>query len=197
MDSFLEVRHSVSSALFFPAELLKQLYLFLSGVCISWVEKLLHLLYLSPQSCLSNFIFSCLEYASHRWKSFTHKARTESKGPRLIISHHDSTIFETPPQCCFAFYLLRLLSRYLSLESANCMPPLLLRLRCTTVSHLTHPYTVQIFYSTSIFIPLSLLLVSSRRKFLKFILSSDYDLTKDILNRNSTCFGLCPPFMKQ
>ena len=106
--------------------------------------------YSPPQllTLYTGLIRPCTEYPSHVWGGSTHTAllnRVESKTFRLInsspltdclqpLSHHRNVAF------------LALFYRYFhancSSDLANCVPPLLLRPRCTRLASSSYPYSV-------------------------------------------------------
>ena len=112
--------------------------------------------FFSPPQLLSLYrglIRPCMEYASHVWGGSTHTAllnRVESKAFRLISSPPltnclQSLKFRRNVASLAIFY--RYFHGYCSSELANCMPPPLLRPRCTRLSTYSHPYSVQLPYA--------------------------------------------------
>ena len=108
--------------------------------------------FFTPQQLLALYrglIRPCMEYASHVWGGSTHTQflnRVESKAFRLINSSPLTDCLQ-PLSLRRDVASLAIFYRYFhsncSSELANCMPPPLLRPRCTRLSTLSHPYTVQ------------------------------------------------------
>ena len=90
----------------------------------------------------------CMEYASHVWGGSTHTAllnRVESKAFRLINSPPSTDCLQSLTlrrNVASLVVLYHYFHAYCSSELANCMHPLLPRLRCTRLSTYSHPYSV-------------------------------------------------------
>ena len=109
--------------------------------------------FFSPPQLLALYrglIRPCMEYACHVWGGSTHSAllnRVESKAFRLINSPPltdslDTLLHRRNVASLSIFY--RYFHGNCSHDLANCMPPPLLRPRCTRLSTLSHPYSVQL-----------------------------------------------------
>merc|ERR1712035_254448 len=108
--------------------------------------------FFSPSQLLTVYkglVRPCMECASHVWGGSTHTVlldRVESKAFRLINSPPltdclQPLLFRRNVASLSIFY--RYFHANCSSELANCMPPPLMRPRCTRLSTLSHPYTVQ------------------------------------------------------
>ena len=112
----------------------------------------------SPSTCSPYQLFilyrglirPCMEYASQVWGGSTHTAllnRVESKAFRLINSPPLTDCLQSLKHrrsvaSLSIFY--RYFHGYCSSELANCMPPPLLRPRCTRLSTFSHPYSIHL-----------------------------------------------------
>merc|ERR1712035_111623 len=112
--------------------------------------------FFSPSQLLTVYkglVRPCMEYASHVWGGFTHTVlldRVESKAFRLINSPPltdclQPLLFRRNVASLSIFY--RYFHANCSSELANCMPPPLMRPRCTRLSTFSHPNTVQTPYA--------------------------------------------------
>ena len=95
----------------------------------------------------------CVEYASHVWGGSTHTQllnRVESKAFRLVdfppLTDCLQPLASRRDVASLAIFY-RFFHANCSSELANCMPPLLMRPRCTRLSTYSHPYSVQIPYA--------------------------------------------------
>ncbi len=103
-------------------------------------------------STYSGLVRPRMEYASLVWGCSTHTApldRVESKALRLISS--PSLTDNLPPKVRRQVGSFSIFCRYFhsdfSSDLANCMPPSLLRPRCTRLCTQAHPFSVQIPYA--------------------------------------------------
>ena len=112
--------------------------------------------FFSPHQLLALYrglVRPCLEYACHVWGGSTHTQllrRVESKAFRLINSPPLTDSLQPlnlrrDVASLAIFY--RFFNANCSSELADCMPPPLMRPRCTRLSTSSHPYSVQIPYA--------------------------------------------------